>query len=102
MFVKLTNSGGRRYVQLVESYRDDQGRVKKRTVATLGRYDQLSGELESVIKGLSKIAGQDPPQSPANPPKLRFSTVFLRHGFMPGHLCQCRFKTDTVFSRLPI
>ena len=35
MHVKLTTSGGRRYVQLVESYRDEVGRVKKRTVATL-------------------------------------------------------------------
>jgi hypothetical protein len=46
MFVKVTTSGPRRYVQLVESYRDDAGRVKKRTVATLGRLDQLSGELD--------------------------------------------------------
>ena len=48
MFVKVTTSGSRRYVQLVESYRDDAGRVKKRTVATLGRLDQLTGELDSV------------------------------------------------------
>ena len=61
-------------MQLVESYRDDQGRVKKRTVATLGRHDQLSGELESVIKGLAKIAGQDPLQSPA-PPQLTFEAT---------------------------
>ena len=60
MFVKITTSGARRYVQLVESYRDDQGRVKKRTVATLGRADQLAGELDSVIDGLLKVAGRDP------------------------------------------
>ena len=55
MFVKITNSGGHRYVQLVESYRDDQGRVNKRTVATLGHYDQLSGEFEYIIKGLPRL-----------------------------------------------
>lgn len=60
MFVKVTASGPRRYVQLVESYRDDAGRVKKRTVATLGRADQLSGELDSVIDGLLKVSGRDP------------------------------------------
>ena len=43
MFVKLTNSGGRRYVQLFESYRDDQGRVKKRTVATLDGTQAVTG-----------------------------------------------------------
>ena len=60
MFVKVTTSGPRRYVQLVESYRDDAGRVKKRTVATLGRLDQVSGELDSVIDGLLKVAGRTP------------------------------------------
>ncbi len=58
MFVKVTASGPRRYVQLVESYRDEAGRVKKRTVATLGRIDQIGGELDSVIDGLMKVAGR--------------------------------------------
>ncbi|MEO8747570.1 MAG: IS1634 family transposase, partial [Rhodanobacter sp.] len=60
MFVKVTASGPRRYVQLVESYRDDAGQVKKRTVATLGRADQLGGELDSVIDCLLKVSGRDP------------------------------------------
>ncbi len=46
MFVKVTTSGPRRYVQLVDSFRDEAGRIKKRTLATLGRLDQLSGELD--------------------------------------------------------
>ncbi len=54
MFVKITTSGPRRYVQLVESYRDDAGLVKKRTVATLGRLDQLGEELDSVLMACSK------------------------------------------------
>ena len=49
MYVKVTTSGPRRYVQLIESFRDDAGHFKKRTVATLGRADQLRGELDSVI-----------------------------------------------------
>jgi transposase len=60
MYVKVTTSGPRRYVQLIESFRGDDGRVKKRTVATLGRADQLSGELDSVIEGLLKVAGREP------------------------------------------
>ncbi|MFN7834625.1 MAG: IS1634 family transposase [Burkholderiaceae bacterium] len=69
MFVKVTTSGGRRYVQLVESYRDDQGRVKKRTVATLGRYEQCASGLNAVIAGLRKITGQP---LPAPIPDLSF------------------------------
>ena len=34
MYVKITRSGPRRYVQLVESYRDEEGKVKQRTIAT--------------------------------------------------------------------
>ena len=60
MHVKLTTSGGRRYVQLVESYRDEAGQVKKRTVATLGRAEQVNGSLDAVIKGLLKITGREP------------------------------------------
>jgi hypothetical protein len=60
MYVKVTTSGPRRYVQLIESFRDDSGCVKKRTVATLGRADQLRGELDSVIDGLLKVAGRAP------------------------------------------
>ena len=67
MFVKVTTSGPRRYVQLVESYRDDAGRVKKRTVATLGRLDQLTGELDCVIDGLLKVAGREPVVVPSTP-----------------------------------
>lgn len=58
--MKVTTSGPRRYVQLVESYRDDAGRVKKRTVATLGWLDQLTGELDAVIDGLLKVSGREP------------------------------------------
>ena len=71
MFVKVTTSGPRRYVQLVESFRDEAGLVKKRTVATLGRLDQLGGELDSVIAGLMKVAGRKPLQ-----PKEPTSVVF--------------------------
>jgi len=55
MFIKVTSSGSRRYVQLVEAYRDDKGLPKQRTVATLGRLDQLGSELESVISGLLRV-----------------------------------------------
>ena len=75
MHVKITTSGPRRYVQLVESFRDDNGKVKKRTVATLGRLDQLGGELDSVINGLLKVAGRDPMGAKASPPSVAFESA---------------------------
>jgi len=75
MHVKITTSGSRRYVQLVESYRDDAGRVKKRTVATLGRLDQLGGELDSVISGLLKVAGREPVGAATPEPSVSFESA---------------------------
>ena len=67
MFIKVTSSGPRRYVQLVEAYHDDQGRPKQRTVATLGRLDQPNYELESVISGLLRVTGKAPLMPPVVP-----------------------------------
>lgn len=63
MFIKVTRSGPRRYVQLVEAYRDDAGQPRQRTVATLGRLDQMGAELESVISGLMRVTGKAVPQA---------------------------------------
>ena len=75
MHVKLTTSGGRRYVQLVESYRDEGGRVKKRTVATLGRAEQVDGSLDAVINGLLKITGREPMAAKPPAPTVSFESA---------------------------
>ncbi len=48
------------YVQLVEGYRDDSGRVRHRVVANLGREEQLkkSGQLEQLAAAFARL---DPP-----------------------------------------
>ena len=67
MFIKLTRRGPNEYVQLVEAYRDDAGRPKQRTVASLGRLDQINTELNSVISGLMRVTGQSPVAPPVAP-----------------------------------
>jgi len=42
------------YVQLVESYRDEQGRSRQRVVVRLGRKDQLSAQLDALIRLLDR------------------------------------------------
>ena len=74
MYVKVTRSGPRRYVQLVESYRDDNGKVKQRTIATLGRLDQMDGTLDSVIGGLMKVTCREAPARAA-PPSVTFEST---------------------------
>jgi len=74
MYVKVTRSGPRRYVQLVESFRDDEGKVKQRTIATLGRLDQMDGALDSVIGGLMKVTGREMPGR-VTPPSVTFESA---------------------------
>ena len=78
MFIKVTRRGPNRYVQLVEAYRDaSTGKPKQRTVASLGRLDQLNTELNSVIAGLQRVTGQTPtaPAAPLAPPSLSFDAA---------------------------
>jgi transposase len=57
MLIKVTKSGPRQYLQLVQAYRDEDGRPKQRTVATLGRLDQMGESIKSMHEGLSRILG---------------------------------------------
>jgi hypothetical protein len=53
MFVKVTRSGGRSYVKLVEAFRDDAGLPRQRVIATLGRLEQVrSGSADALVNGL--------------------------------------------------
>ncbi|MDI3335636.1 IS1634 family transposase [Defluviimonas aestuarii] len=59
MYTKITQSGGRRYLQLVEGFRDDAGKVRHRVVASLGRIDDLTPQkLDPLINGLNRVLGR--------------------------------------------
>lgn len=75
MHVKITTSGTRRYVQLVESFRDDEGRIRKRTIATLGRLDQVGDSLDAVINGLLKATGRQPVVGGDAAPEVHFESA---------------------------
>ena len=58
MFVKVTTSGPRRYVKLVEAYRDDAGKPRQRVVATLGRLETIeAGDADALLNGLLRVSG---------------------------------------------
>lgn len=56
MFIKVTSSGGRRYAQLVESYRNESGSPRQRTICTLGRVEP-GGDVDKLIAGLQRAQG---------------------------------------------
>lgn len=56
MFIKVTHSGSRRYAQLVESFRNEAGQPRQRTVCTLGRLEP-GGEVDTLIAALQRARG---------------------------------------------
>ena len=73
MFVKLTRSGPRTYVQLVESFRDETGKPRQRTLLTLGRLDQADGQVDAVINALLRAKGRTAGHCSA--PQIRFESA---------------------------
>ena len=56
MFIKVTKSGARRYAQLVESFRNDEGQPRQRTICTLGRLE-AGGDVDTLIASLRRAQG---------------------------------------------
>ncbi len=73
MFIKLTRAGGHTYAQLVESFRDEHGKPRQRTVATLGRVDENGGQVDALLNGLLRSKGR--PASTGSSPQLRFESA---------------------------
>ena len=72
MFTRVSRSGGRAYLQLVEAYRNAAGAPRQRLVANLGRLDQLSEkELAPLIGGLERAVGR----TPSGPAKVEFEAA---------------------------
>ena len=57
MFTRISRSGGRSYLQLVESFREN-GKVKQRMVASLGRLDET--KVKALISDLERSIGVKP------------------------------------------
>ena len=58
MFIKVTVSGGRRYAQLVESFRNEAGSPRQRTLASLGRLEP-GGDVDRLIYALNRAQGHE-------------------------------------------
>lgn len=82
MFVRINKSGERRYLQVVESYRNEAGQPRHRVVANLGRIDGMEdGHLDTLIRGLCRVAGRDEPAALeiTHAPAKAFGDVFALH-----------------------
>jgi transposase len=73
MFIKVTRTGSRSYAQLVESFRDEQGRPRQRTLATLGRIDEAGGQVDALLTSLLRAKGR--PAGLASTPQVQFESA---------------------------
>ncbi len=81
MFTRITRSGGRAYLQLVESFRNEAGKPRQRVIANLGRLDQLADkDLDPLINGLQRALGRSV-EAPAVvfDPARAFGDLFALH-----------------------
>ena len=75
MYTKITRSGGRQYLQLVEGYRNEEGKVRHRVVANLGRLEDLTpAKLDPLIGGLNRALGRA--ENPAFPVEIESSKAY--------------------------
>ena len=82
MYTRITRTGGRQYLQLVESFRNDAGKVRTRVVANLGRLDQLTPKrLDPLINGLNRAVGraENTASEVIQEPGRSFGDVFALH-----------------------
>ncbi len=82
MFTRLTRSGGRTYLQIVEAYRTDSGATRQRVIANLGRLDKLAPKnLDPLINGLNRALGRstNPAAAIEYDSSRAFGDVFALH-----------------------
>ena len=82
MFIRITEAGGHQYLQLVESFRNDSGKVRPHVVANLGRLDQIARkQLDPLINGLNRAMGRahNTSSKVIQESGLSFGDVFMLH-----------------------
>lgn len=98
MFLKETKSKNHRYAQIVESYRDENGKTRHRTVANLGRVDRFeSSGVLNIIRRLSELSGET-----KNKPDLSTMTELSRsnYGFLAYKKLWKKLKIDYILNSL--
>ena len=82
MYTRITKTGGRQYLQLVEAYRNDRGQSRVRVIANLGRLDKLSpSQLDPLINGLNRAVGraENTSSEVVQEPGRSYGDVFALH-----------------------
>ena len=96
MYTRITKTGDRQYLQLVESFRNDRGQVRVRVVANLGRLDKLTAEnLDPLINGLNRAIGRagNPASEVIHESARAHGNVFALHERIQKHTAHIGDRT---------
>ena len=59
MYIRASKSGPRTYVRLAETYRDDNGKVRQRHLANLGRIEAFAKQGHELVNSINRLLGGD-------------------------------------------
>ena len=98
MFIKQTKSGGYTYIQIVESYRDENGVSRHKLLLTLGRLDKLQ-EDPSFKSMVAKLVDLLEAQGPFSTEKFKGQKV-LNWGYAVYEKLWKRYGMEKFFLKL--
>jgi transposase len=101
MFARIIKSKGNEYLNIIETYRDD-GKVKQKVIANLGRVDKLkTTSIEKIAKKLLEIVDSSQVITESTIPKLEEMDRY-NYGFIIYQNLWNRYKLDDILDNLVI
>lgn len=99
MYLKQSKSGGRIYLSLVESYRDNTGKPRQRTVEKLGYLDDLQKQYPDPVQHFKQIASERTAQKNKDIVYNLPVTVNLSQPFKASD-CEVSYNIGYLFPKL--
>src|SRR3978361_2399115 len=96
--LKIDHKDGEKYVRIIESYRDETGKTRIRTLVNLGKLtDKKIASLKRLGKNLYQVAGGDPDELTG-----RGVAELERYNYGYVLVCKrvlCHYGLDKLFER---
>ena len=100
MFARIIKTKGRKYLNIIDGYRDKDGKVKQRVVANLGRVEELKqSSIENLAKKLLEIVNSKKRVQDSKIPEIEELDRY-NYGYVAYKKIWDRFKLDDILSNL--
>ncbi len=100
MFARIITSKDRQYLNIIDGYRDENGKVKQKVIANLGRIDELNQKsIESLASKLLDIVKSDKKVKDKEVPNIEELDRY-NYGFVAYKKIWDRFKLDSILDNI--